>query len=374
MNMKIGIDAHAAEIDGSGNCTYIRNLVRALREIDKQNDYVLYVTKSMHPFYQDFHSYENFSIRQLPMKNPMIRIPLALAWETAKDKLDILHVQYISPPFHEGTLVTTIHDLGFLHVPETFSRFEVIRSKIFIRMTAKRAKKIITGSHYSKNDIVETYGIDPKKIEVIPLGVSGIFNPGIDPADAQKILRKYGIQKPYLLCVGRLNPRKNLISLVKAFDMLKKEKSILHKLVIVGKDDFATKEIIKSIKATDSANDVVFTGYVAEEDLPSLYSETDVFIYPSLFEGVGLPVLEAMSCGVPVIASDSSSLTEILGDSGILVDPLNPEELMRAILHITSDQDLRNSYRAKGTARAENYSWASTAQKTLECYKSLNRC
>jgi glycosyltransferase involved in cell wall biosynthesis len=156
--------------------------------------------------------------------------------------------------------------------------------------------------------------------------------------------------------------------------MLKEEKSILHKLVIAGKDDFATKEIIRSVKATDSANDIVFTGYVADQDLPSLYSEADVFIYPSLFEGVGLPVLEAMSCGVPVIASDSSSLTEILGDAGILVDPLNPAELMRAILQITSDQDLRDSYIAKGTARAENYTWASTAQRTLECYKSLNRC
>ena len=285
--MKIGIDAHAAERDGTGNCTYIRNLLAQLQKIDNQNEYVLYVTHSQHPFYRHFHAYENFRIKQLPFKNPMIRIPLSLAVETHKDNLDILHVQYISPPYHKGKLVATIHDLGFLHVPETFSRFEVVRSKILVRMTAKRSSKIITGSHFSKNDIVKTYNIPPNNIEVIPLGVSPAFSLEKDPAKAQKILDKYRVQKPYILCVGRLNPRKNLLSLVEAFSMIKKEKSIPHKLVLVGKKDFATRKIIQSIKAADRSGDVLLTGYVEEQDLPSLYSEAEVFIYPSLFEGVG---------------------------------------------------------------------------------------
>jgi len=371
--MKIGIDAHAAESDGSGNCTYIRNLLRELRQIDTRNEYVLYVTKSRHPFYQDFHSCGNFEIKQLALKNPLIRIPLSLAWETLKDNPDILHVQYIAPPFHKGKLVATIHDLGFLHVPESFSRFEVLRSKILIRMTAKRSDKIITGSYFSKNDIAGTYKIDPNQIEVIPLGVSTSFKPESDPVKAQKILDKYGIHKPYFLCVGRLNPRKNLISMVKAFTMIKKEKSIPHKLVIVGKEDFATRKIIQSIKTADSTTDVILTGYVEEQDLPSLYNEADVFIYPSLFEGVGLPVLEAMSCGVPVIASDSSSLTEIVGDAGLLVNPLDPEEMRNALFRIISDQDLRKKYIARGTARTEKFSWSSTARQTLNIYENLHR-
>jgi len=366
--MKIGIDAHAAENDGSGNCTYIRNLLAALREIDNQNEYVLYVTDISHPFYQAFHSYEHFKIRQIALKSPFIRIPLFLARETLKDSLDILHVQYIAPPFHKGKLVATIHDLGFLHFPESFSRFEVLRSKILIRMTAKRSDKIITGSHFSKQDIIKTYKINPQNIEVIPLGVSTTFKPESNPAKAKKILDKYRVQKPYFLCVGRLNPRKNLISLVKAFAMMKKEKSIPHKLVIVGKEDFATRKIIQSIKAADSSSDVLLTGYVEEQDLPLLYNESDVFIYLSLFEGVGLPVLEAMSCGAPVIASDLSSLTEIVGDAGLLVNPLDPKEIGDAIFRITSNQELKKKYAARGISRAREYSWLSTAQQTLNIY------
>ena len=369
--MKIGIDAHAAETDGSGNCTYIRNLLKSLSEIDNQNEYVLYVTDLHYPFYQDFHSCENFKIKQLALKNPLIRIPLLLAWETLKDSLDILHVQYIAPLFHKGILVATIHDLGFLHFPDSFSKSEVLRSKTLVRLTAKRSGKIITGSHFSKNDIAESYKINPLKVEVIPLGVSTTFKPESDPAKAQKILDKYRVQKPYFLCVGRLNPRKNLISLVKAFAMIKKEKSIPHKLVIVGKEDFATRKIIQSIKAADSSSDVLLTGYVEDRDLSSLYNGADVFVYPSLFEGVGLPVLEAMSCGVPVIASDSSSLTEIVGDAGLLVNPLDPKEIGDAIFKIISNQDLKKKYAARGISRAREYSWLSTAQQTLNIYKRL---
>ena len=371
--MKIGIDAHAAERDGSGNCTYIRNLLSELRQIDPRNDYVLYVTKSRHPFYRDFLSYKNFKIKQLRMNNPLIRIPFALAWETCKDNLDILHVQYIAPPLHKGKLVATIHDLGFLHVPESFPRFEVLRSKILIRMTAGRADKIITGSHFSKNDIAKTYKIDPDHIAVISHGVSPVFKPENDVSKIQKTLDKYGIPKPYFLCVGRLNPRKNLVSLVKAFTMIKKEKSIPHKLVIAGKEDYATRKIIRSIEEAGSPGNVLLTGFVEDDDLPALYNGADVFLYPSLFEGVGLPVLEAMSCGVPVIASDSSSLKEVAGNAGLLVNPLDPEELKNALFRITSNQDLRKEYTTRGKARAKKFSWLSTAQQTLNIYHRLHQ-
>jgi glycosyltransferase involved in cell wall biosynthesis len=371
--MKIGIDAHAAESDGSGNCTYIRNVLRELRQVDTRNDYVLYVTNSRHPFYSDFRSYANFKIKQLAWKNPLIRIPVALALETWKDNLDILHVQYIAPPFHKGKLVATIHDLGFLHVPESFSRFEVLRSKILIRMTARRSGKIITGSHFSKNDIAERYDIDPGRIAVISHGVSPDFKPEGDPAATQKILIKYGIQKPYILCVGRLNPRKNLTALVKAFALVKKERAIPHKLVIAGKEDYATRKIIQTIEASGNPDDVRLTGFVEDADLPSLYNGADVFLYPSLFEGVGLPVLEAMSSGVPVIASDSSSLKEIVGGAGLLVDPLDTKELRDALYKIIVDRELRENYIARGTARAEKFSWLSTARHTLNVYESLYR-
>ena len=154
--------------------------------------------------------------------------------------------------------------------------------------------------------------------------------------------------------------------------MIKKEKSIPHKLVIAGKEDYATRKIIRSIEEAGSPGNVLLTGFVEDDDLPALYNGADVFLYPSLFEGVGLPVLEAMSCGVPVIASDSSSLTEIVGDAGLLIDPLHTGELRDVLYKIISDRELREKYIARGTARAKKFSWLSTARETLGIYESLH--
>lgn len=370
--MRIGIDAHAAEREGSGNCTYIRNLLKALGTIDNQNEYVLYVTDPDHPFYQNFYSHDHFKIRQLAFKSPFIRIPLILAWKTLKDSLDILHVQYIAPPFHSGKLVTTVHDLGFLHYPQFFPKFEVFRSKILIRFTAKRSDDIITGSHFSKNDIMNSYRINPNKIEVIPLGVSSAFIREKATPKNQSVQERYGIESPYILCVGRLNPRKNLMPLVEAFVGLKRETSIPHKLIIAGKGDFAAESIIQSIKTMLCPEDVWFIGFVADQDLPSLYNGADVFIYPSLFEGFGLPILEAMSCGTPVIAAGTSGLIETVGDAGLLVNPLDPKEIKDAVLRIISDQDLKKKYIKRGLSRAKKFTWLSAAQKTLNVYKRLH--
>jgi len=371
--MKIGIDAHAAERDGSGNCTYIRNYLKALKEIDQDNEYILYATDKKHPFYENFTSNKKFKIKQLPIKNPLIRIPVFLAKETYLDSLDILHVQYISPPFFKGKLVVTIHDLCFLHFPETFSKFEAWRLKTLIPLTARKSSKIITGSHYSKSDIIRTYRVDPEKIEVIPYGVSSNFKPEKNPIRIRQILDKYNISRPYILSVGRLNPRKNLVSLARAYSILKERESIPHKLVIVGKKDYDTKEIIQSIEEMEHANNVIITGFVPDDDLPYLYYGAEVFVYPSLFEGVGLPVLEAMKSGVPVVASNTSSLIEIVGDAGIIINPLSSEEMAQAISRLIKSQNLRRHYREKGLQRAEIYSWKVTAQKTLTVYEETYR-
>jgi len=369
--MIIGIDTHAAERDGAGNCTYIRNLAAALSRADKQNEYVLYGINLDHPFYREFRSCENFRARKLALDNSLVRIPFLLARATVKDDLDILHVQYIAPPFHRGKLVATIHDLGFLHYPGFFSRFEVLRSRILIRMTAERSDAIITGSEFSKQDIVTSYGIPPGKIEVVTYGVSPCFAPASDPLEARNILRRYGIRKPYLLSVGRLNPRKNIVSMVRAFSLLKKEKPLPHRLIIVGKEDFETRKIMEAAEKTEHKEDILFTGFVPDSDLPSLYREAEVFLYPSMYEGVGLPVLEAMRSGVPVITSNTSGLKEMVGDAGILVNPLDPGEISRAILRILGDPDLRKTYAARGISLGKKLSWFSTAKQTLKVYEKV---
>lgn len=370
--MKIGIDAHAAERDGTGNCTYIRNLIINLVRIDTQNKYVFYVTDIKHPFYQNFTQVDNLKIKQLPVKNPVVRIPLFLARQTYADALDILHVQYNAPPFHRGKLVVTIHDLGFLFHPESFSKLQVLRLKVLTRMTARKSYRIITGSEYSKKDIVHAYDLEPGKVDVIPHGISSAYRPYPDRASFQDVLEKHGIQGRYILSVGRLNPRKNLDSLVKAFSDLKITNQIPHKLVIVGQDDFETRRFMQVIENNALSRDIIMTGFVPDEDLPFLYCGADVFVYPSLFEGVGLPVLEALKCGVPVVTSNTTSLKEIVGQAGLTVDPLDVKSISQAIYQLLCDGSLRDSLVKKGFDRADLFSWEKTAQKTLEIYKRVS--
>jgi glycosyltransferase involved in cell wall biosynthesis len=372
--MKIGIDAHAAERDGTGNCTYIRNLLGSLIRMDDRNEYVLYAADLRHPFYRAFAFRGNVRLREpswRPCAGALLRIPLWLALQSYRDRLDILHVQYVAPPFHRGKLVATIHDLGFLHVPETFSPFEVWRSRILVRRTARRASRVITGSSFSRQDILEQYRLPPGRVDVVTLGAGPGLTAPVEASATLQILDFYGIRKPYILCLGRLNPRKNLGGLVRAFAALKTGKNPPHTLVIVGRRDFDTGEILRDIQNSPASKDVVVTGYVPDEHLPALYSEADVFLYPSFFEGFGLPVLEAMSLGVPVITSDSSSLRETAGDAALLVDPRDPESIRAALERLTGDAELRRTYSERGRIRAGEFSWEAAAARTLEIYERV---
>ncbi|MBM3310864.1 MAG: glycosyltransferase family 4 protein [Candidatus Aminicenantes bacterium] len=366
--MRVGIDAHAAEADGTGNCTYVRNLVAALLGVDAENQYFLYVTDPGHPFYRRLAGRPNAFVRPLKIKNPLIRIPVHLSRATERDEVDVLHVQYIAPPFHRGALVATVHDLGFLRVPKTFSRFFVWRSKILVRRTACRAAKVITGSESSRADIVGAYGLDAGRVKIVPCGVGPEF---FEPSDARRVAdvaAKYGLRRPYVLSVSRLNPRKNLDALARAFARFKAACGRPHTLVIAGKQDFETEKTVAAIRASGTA-DVVLPGFIADEDLPALYAGAEVFIYPSLFEGVGLPVLEAMAAGAPVITSTTSSLPEIAGEAALKVDPRSEEALAAALARLADDPGLRDELRAKGRARARDFSWEAAARRTLEIYR-----
>ena len=368
--MRIGIDVHAAEQDGSGNCTYIRGLVEALLSQDFENEYILYIIDRNHRFYRNIRQDAKVRLRSLRVENPLVRIPLFLGRATQRDSLDILHVQFIAPPRHRGKLVATIHDLGFLHLPRTFARFFVWRSRMFIRQTARRAARIITGSQFSKTDIAARYGLAPGKIEVIPCGVSPRFGEAQDTSRIQKTLAKYQIRPPYILSVSRLNPRKNLVSLAGAFSRLKSELHLPHQLVLAGRSDYKTARTVALIKKAAGA-DILLAGFVDDEDLPALYQGADIFVYPSLFEGAGLPVLEAMAAGVPVIASNTTSLPEIVGDAGIAINPLSVDEIAQAIRRLATDRELREECRRKGRARAAGFTWDKAAQKTLRIYQEL---
>jgi glycosyltransferase involved in cell wall biosynthesis len=368
--MRIGIDAHAAEQDGSGNCTHVRGLISALLALDSENDYVLYIIDRSHKFYKELAPPPHVRLRELRIHNPVLRIPLLLGPSTYADRLDVLHVQYIAPPVHRGKLIATVHDLSFLHLPEVFSRLFVWRSKILVRQTVRRAARIITVSNFSKQDIIGAYGADAAKVEVIPNGVAPVFFEPPDPARIRETLARCGVRIPYILSVGRLNPRKNLVPLVRAFRRLKKDGRLPHQLVIAGKSDYASDRIVAAIKRF-GGRDVVLTGFVPDPYLPSLYKAADIFIFPSLYEGMGLPVVEAMASGVPVITSALSALPETAGDAALIINPQSEEAIAESILRMAVDSSLKDSYRKKGRLRAREFTWEAAASRTLEIYRDI---
>ncbi|HEY3277433.1 MAG TPA: glycosyltransferase family 1 protein [Syntrophorhabdaceae bacterium] len=370
--MRIGIDFHLAEREGTGNCTYMRNLVERLVSLDRTNAYLLYVTDSAYAYYRTFDSYPHVSLRSLGAGSPPVRM-LRMGLMTYKDRIDILHANYYGPPFFRGKLILTVHDLSFLAIPECFTAFERVKDQILIPHNVRRAFKVMTVSEFSKEDIVRNYHVPPDHVEVGYNGAGPLFKPLEDREAARAVVKSYGVTGEYILYVGRLNKRKNLRSLVAAYGALKTEKGIPHQLVVGGVRDFLPPDEMEEISRSPWKNELIFTGFLPEEHLPLFYGLADVFVYPSLYEGFGLPCLEAMSSGCPVISSDLTSLPEVVGDAGILLDPLDVKGLGDAIFRVVSNDALKSEMRAKGFQQAKKFGWDKTAMKMLEIMKEVSR-
>jgi glycosyltransferase involved in cell wall biosynthesis len=372
--MQIGIDAHAIGAQQGGNETYIRNLIKALAAIDSENRYTIYLAQpdAAVEWREGFaRQFPNFSIRLLPKPTPIVRVPVFLAYELRRRPVDVLHVQYTAPPFCPAPVVATIHDLAFEHLPETFTRRGSLQLKLTVRRTARRAARIATVSEYSRQDLLRTYGLPPEKVVVTYNGVESHFTP--DPAgpdEAAAIRARFQIGREYLLAVGSLQPRKNLVRLIRTYAKLRAERpGFTPQLVIVGRKLWLADSIFDEVKRQPWADDVILTGYVTDADLPALYRGAAAFVYPSIFEGFGLPPLEAMACGTPVVTSNTSSLPEVTGDAALLVDPYSEDQIADALLQITGDDALRSRLRAAGLEQAKRFTWRDAAARTLQLYR-----
>ena len=366
--MKIGIDFHAAEQAGSGNCTYIRNLVESLLATDRDNEYFLYIMDPAFPYYRQFADRRNVHLRPIGAKEALRRIP-RLGLKTRLDRVDLLHVQYVAPPFYRGKLVVSIHDLSFVGNPNFFSWGKRTYLRILVPFSLKKASQVIAISDFSRQAIISTYHIPAERVHLTYLAARSGFRPEKNPDEQRSLIRKLGLRDQFLLFVGRLDVRKNILALIRAFTYLKKTKGIPHQLVITGKKDFLPVPLLKEIFADDIAQHIILTGFVPDELLPTLYSLAEVFVYPSLYEGFGLPVLEAMASGCPVIASNTTSLPEIVEEAGLLVNPRLWEGLAEAIWKVISDDTLRADLKRKSLAQSQKFRWAETAQKTMSVYK-----
>jgi len=374
--LRIAIDAHSVGTKLGGNESYAINLIEALAQIDSSNDYTIYVTTD--EARTRFHNrWPNFKVRSTLPHTPLIRIPLTLSAELRKNPVDLLHVQFTAPPFCPCPVVVSIHDLSFEHLPQTFNRRSRTQLRLTVRHSAKRAARIISLSEHTRRDIIETYGITPERIHAIPLAAPSHFAPVADNRELQRVRHNYGIHGDYILSVGSIQPRKNLARLVRAYARVRaslrgnNSAITLPKLVLVGKCAWLYDETLRALDETGVRDDVVLTGYVPQADLPALYSGALCFVYPSYFEGFGLPPLEAMKCGAAVIVGNKTSLPEVVGDAALTVDPFDVDAIASAMKQLIDDPALRETLSVKGQIRATAFDWRETARKTLKVYEEV---
>lgn len=366
--LRIGIDIHSIGSRKGGNETYYRELVKGLVKIRSENRFFLYHTSPT--IAQHISADDHFTLEELIPAYPGLRIPFSIPWRTRLDQLDLFHAQFIVPPFLKCKTVTSIFDVAYEHFPQFFDAAQRAWLKVLIPWSARRADHIITLSENSKKDIVRAYGIAEEKITVTYLGAGADFFPRDKEKAQERLAQRYGIQGDFILYLGRLQARKNLARLVEAYALVRKA-GHCQKLVIAGKRDSLFEPICALVKELKLERDIVLPGYVHAEDVPIFYSAAEVFVYPSLYEGFGLPVIEAMSCGVPVITSRGSSLEEVAGNAALLIDPLDEVSIAQALKQVLGDDELRKRLGEAGLTRSKTFDLKDAARQTVAVYERV---
>lgn len=367
--MHIGIDASTIGTQG-GPRTYVLNLIDYLLKIDRENEYVIFYNSGEH-----LGRFPQAKEVVVPFANPATRLfreHLLMAYYYKKERLDIIHnpksaISLLKP----CKTVTTIFDLIPVTNPETEKWMARAYWKVQIPIAARYADFVITSSEFAKKEIINRYGTRGDRIKVIPISYNSNCRP-IEPGpETEAVKKRYSIPDKYILYVGTIQPRKNISTLIKAYSSLAKSGRITHKLVITGRKGWLYDPLFELIKNEGMEEKAIFTGFVPDEELPYIYNRADIFVYLSLFEGFGIPPLEAMACGVPVICSNTTSLPEVAGDAGILVAPTDQKAVEEAILKIIQSPSLREEMREKGLIQAGRFSWERTARETLDVYREV---
>ena len=368
--MKIGIDGRELiKDDMTGIGRYLHNFLEFVLQEKSDHAFVVYGNQNTKI---DFVR-PNLKIEIIPEKNTLFWDNVTLSRCISRDKVDILFSPFDKAPiFSSIPFIITIHDVLFSIVSKKGYKSRGLYNKIYKlsrKMIAKKAHLIITVSQHSKRDIAQKWGIPDNKIKVIPNCVSKRFNPVESLELISKVKANYGVKKDYILYVGNFKPHKNVSLLVEAFAQLPENLIDKYQLVLSGKLDKYSERLNDMVKNFNLKDDVVFTGLVYDKDLPVLYSGATIFVFPSLYEGFGLPPLEAMACGTPVICSNATSLPEVVGDSGVLFDPRMPKNFVTAMKSLLSDHKLRDTFVFKGLQRAKGFSQeriATMIMKTIE--------
>jgi glycosyltransferase involved in cell wall biosynthesis len=360
--MRIAIDASpAAKEPRTGTEFYTLYLILALARVDPVNKYTLWLNKGVPEEFADLPA--NFAPRSSPQR--WLWAQTRLARELRPQRPDVFFAPANVIPFlHPRICVTTIHDVGFHYFPECYSLLGRWYLEVTTRFALRRAAKVIAVSKATRDDLVRVYGAEPSRIEVIHSGVTVMDRELSSPDQVESTLDRYDIRPPYLLFLGRLETKKNVARIVQAFLMLK-ERGIPHQLVLGGTPGVGFEDVQRLIQSSRFPKDVVLTGYLGEEKA-DLFSGADAFVFPSLYEGFGFPILEAATYGIPVITSRSSSLAEVAGKAAVLVDPLDVGEIARAIARVIEDETLRAELVELGRDRLREFDWGNTAGSVLQ--------
>ncbi len=376
--MHIAVDYTPAALQGAGIGRYTRELIRALVPLlDPEERMTLLYPRERGPFEPTTPWPAAVTVRRLPLPDRWqtifwhrLRLPLAVDRWTGP--FDLFHApNFLLPPVRSGKTLVTIHDLAFLIHPEyAYPPLQRFLAGAVPRALA-RADHILADSEATRQDAIRLFGLSPARVSVIGAGVEPRFRP-LDRQALRPVAVRYGLDAfPFVLTVGTLEPRKNIDGLIRAFAEARRAAGFPHHLVIAGGRGWLYKKIFAEVARQNAEPFVHFLGFVPDADLPALYNLADLFVYPSHYEGFGLPVLEAMACGTPVVCTDTSSLPEIAGDAAWLLPTGDDEALVATLVRLLGEADCRRELGRRGPPRAARWTWDQAAQRLLAVYRSL---
>ncbi|MFN0072821.1 MAG: glycosyltransferase family 4 protein [Chloroflexota bacterium] len=376
--MRIAVDYTAAVNQTAGIGRFVRSLISAVVAIDQQNQYLLVHARPNAGAVLEFPSARNVTRRELPVSERWLNIlwhraNLPIPINIFTGAVDLIHSpDFVLPPLRHTPSILTVHDLAFLLFPEC--AHESLREYLLrvVPRSARRASFIVADSENTANDVICLLGIPPDRVAVVPGGVDPRFRPVEEPARLAAMRQQLGVgTSPYVLFVGVIEPRKNLQGLIQAFELVKQRQKLPHKLVVVGRRGWLADGIFETFEQSPVRDEIIFPGFIADADLPTLYSAAATLVMPSFYEGFGLPLLEAMACGTPVVSSNAASLPEVVGNAAPQVDPNDIEALAEALTRVLMDEELRALNRVRGLERAARFTWEAAAVKLLNVYERV---
>lgn len=362
--MRFAIDAHAIGQHLTGNEVYVRNLLDQFATVDSEAEFVAYVSSPE-------------AARQLPRRiqtkcvsqNPFLRLGWQLGARSREDRPALLHVQYTAPLWCNVPIVVSVHDVSFIERPEFFLPARVVQLQRTVKRTVESAARVLTASDFSRQAIERYYPAARGKTVVIPYSYSSHFRAVNREQARERVRKEFGIPASFLLNVGDLQPRKNQAGLIHAFEeFIRNNPSLPHRLVVVGQNKWEADTVREAASKSAVSDRIHFTGYVDEEKLRLLYNACELFVFPSFYEGFGIPILEAMACGCAVACARTSAMPEVADGAAIFFDPKSSTDMARAIQDVILNPELRMRMERLGQNRAASFSWERAAQQTLDVY------